>query len=372
MKKDTNNNAIVYCEGGFNTTNGKTAHGLVRFTERFRIIAVIDSKYQGRDSGLILDGNPNGIPVVKDLNDGLIHATGIGISISGFIIGLAPDGGRLPEHALVAVRSALKARLDVYSGLHDYLSDNEELATLADRYNCSLTDIRKPPEVGKLHFFSGKIEQVKCLKIALLGTDSAVGKRTTAWKLVHGLRKSGYRAEMIGTGQTAWLQGARYSIILDSLINDFVSGEIEHAVYEAWQAESPDVIILEGQGSLLNPAYPGGFELLAAGRPDLVILQHAPRRREYDGFPGYNIHPLNHQVLAIEVISGRKVYAITLNHEGMEKSEIEDECRKIRKETGIEAFDVLEHGADDLVKLIQPLIKKWEPREIRRSSFSKA
>jgi uncharacterized NAD-dependent epimerase/dehydratase family protein len=77
-------------------------------------------------------------------------------------------------------------------------------------------------------------------------------------------------------------------------------------------------------------------------------------------------------VLAIEVISGRKVYAITLNHEGMDSSEIVGECAKIRKETGIRAFDVLEHGADDLVKLIQPLIRKWEPREIRQSSFSKA
>ena len=161
---------------------------------------------------------------------------------------------------------------------------------------------------------------------------------------------------MIGTGQTAWLQGAKYSIILDSLVNDFVSGEIEHAIYEAWTHEAPDVIVLEGQGSLLNPAYPGGFELLAAGRPNLVILQHAPRRKEYDGFPGYPIHPLNHQILAIEVISGKKVSAITLNHEHMLVSEIPEECMKIQKETGIPAFDVLESGADELVKRIQPNI----------------
>ena len=30
--------------------------------------------------------------------------------------------------------------------------------------------------------------------------------------------------------------------------------------------EKPDIIVIEGQGSLLNPAYPGGFEILAAGR----------------------------------------------------------------------------------------------------------
>ncbi len=92
-----------------------------------------------------------------------------------------------------------------------------------------------------MHFFSGKIEKVKCPKIAILGTDSAIGKRTTAWLLVHAFRKRGKKVEMIGTGQTAWLQGAKYSIVLDSLVNDFVSGEIEHAIHQAWKNEKPDV-----------------------------------------------------------------------------------------------------------------------------------
>jgi len=354
---NANNNAIIYCEGGFNTTNGKTAHGLVRFTDRFKVLGVIDSRYAEKDSGLVLDGTPNGIPIVYDLNEGLILATKKGFRVNSLVIGLAPDGGRLPESAIPALKGALKAGLDIYSGLHDYLSDNAELAEMADRYACTITDIRKPPHIKSLHFFSGKIAEVKCTKIAVLGTDSAVGKRTTAWKLVHALRSKGYRAELIGTGQTAWLQGAEYSIVMDSLINDFVAGEIEHAIYKAWKNENPDVLVLEGQGSLLNPAYPGGFELLAAGRPDLVILQHAPRRKEYDGFPGYRIHPLNHQILAIELISGKKVAAITINHENIRQAEIKEECANIKKEYGIPAFDVLEFGAEDLTKLIQKYIR---------------
>lgn len=349
--------AIIYCEGYFNTTNGKTAHGLVRFTERFEVIAVIDSTYAGKDAGYVLDGRSNGIPIVADLNEGLILSARNGIHIDAFIMGLAPDGGRLPESAIPVIKGALKAKMDIYSGLHDYLSDHEQLRQLAELYGCTITDIRKTPEKDKLHFFTGKIEEVRCTKIAVLGTDSAVGKRTTAWKLVHSLRNRGYRAELIGTGQTAWLQGARYSIILDSLINDFVAGEIEHTIHEAWKNEHPDVLILEGQGSLMNPAYPGGFELLAAGRPDLVILQHAPKRREYDGFPGYRMHPLNHQILAIELLSGKKVAAITLNHENMRHTEIKEACANIKKEHGIPAFDVLEFGAEDLVKLVQKYIR---------------
>ena len=347
-------NAIIYCEGSFNTLNGKTTHGLVRFSQRYRIQFVIDSKYHGKDSGMILDGKTNNIPIVKNLDDAIQLANNGGTPISEFIVGLAPDGGRLPQSAIQVIKDALKLGMNIISGLHDFLSENQELVALARENECKLIDIRKPPARHMLHFFSGKIEQVDSLKIALLGTDSAVGKRTTAWILVQAFKDAGYNSELIGTGQTAWLQGAKYSIVLDSLVNDFVSGEIEHVIYEAWKNEHPDVIILEGQGSLLNPAYPGGFELLAAARPDFVILQHAPKRNYYDGFPGYHIHPLNHQIQAIEIISGIKVRAITLNHEGMKKDEINDECKKILKETGVPAFDVLEHGGSDLVELLKP------------------
>ncbi len=349
--------AIVYCAGAFNTPNGKTAHGLVRFTERYEVLAVIDPKYAGKDAREVLDGVKTGIPVVKDLHEAMDVARKKG-GADVFVVGLAPDGGRLPDDAREVVKHAVDHGLNVDSGLHDFLSDDPVISSLARERKVRIKDIRKPPERKDLHFFSGEIEEVDCLKLAVLGTDSAIGKRTTAWIIVHGLRKAGYKAELIGTGQTAWMQGAKYSIVLDSLINDFVSGEIEHAVHEAWKTEKPDAIILEGQGSLMNPAYPGGFELLAAGRPDFVILQHAPKRIEYDGFPGYPLHPLDHQIKAIEFISGKKVIAITVNHELMTSAEIPVACRLITEQTGLPAFDVLHDGPDELIKIIIPHIRK--------------
>ena len=115
--------------------------------------------------------------------------------------------------------------------------------------------------------------------------------------------------------------------------------------------------MIEGQGSLMNPAYPGGFEILAAGRPDVVILQHAPKRVEYDGFPGYLLHPLKEQINAIETISGKKVIAVTINHEEMTKAEILPACEKITRETGLPAFDVLANSADKLVELLKTHVK---------------
>ncbi len=356
-KKSIDGKAIVYCEGAFNTPNGKTAHGLVRFTERYEIVGVIDRNYAGRDAGEVLDGKANGVMIFKSIESAEKKLLEKGIVPRTMVIGLAPDGGRLPASARGTIKKALEMGWNVDSGLHDFLTNDETLVRLARENQCVIRDIRKTPDRDKLHFFTGDIERVKCLKLAILGTDSAIGKRTTAWILVHALREAGYKAEMVGTGQTAWMQGAKYSMIMDSCINDFVSGEIEHAVVSAYDNEHPDVIVIEGQGSLMNPAYPGGFEILAAGRPDYVILQHAPTRLEYDGFPGYPLHPLKEQIRAIEIISGKQVIAVTVNHENMEAHEIPEACKKITEETGLPAFDVLLDGAGELVERLKDKMK---------------
>jgi uncharacterized NAD-dependent epimerase/dehydratase family protein len=356
MNGAVNHAAIVYCDGAYNTPNGKTAHGLVRYTNRYHILSVIDSKYAGGDAGEILDNRANSIPVVHNLDEAMNHARKSDKKPTHFVIGLAPDGGKLDRNAREAVVEAMRMGLNIDSGLHDFLSQDDELVALAQEYKIQIRDIRKPPQRESLHFFSGKIEQVKALKVAVLGTDSAVGKRTTAWLLVHALDQSGIRTEMIGTGQTAWMQGAQYGIILDSLINDFVTGEIEHVIWQAWQKTNASALVIEGQGSLLNPAYPGGFEILAAARPDIVILQHAPARKEYDGFPGYSIHPLPQQVHAIEVISGKKVIALTLNHENMDPAEITTYTQAMTNLMGIATFDVLKDGADRLAQLVASYI----------------
>jgi uncharacterized NAD-dependent epimerase/dehydratase family protein len=181
--------------------------------------------------------------------------------------------------------------------------------------------------------------------------------------IVNALQESGVRTEMIGTGQTAWLQGAKYGIVMDSLVNDFVAGEIEHAVWTAWQEEQPAVIVIEGQGSLMNPAYPGGFEILAAGRPDIIVLQHAPARKEYDGFPGYRIQPLARQIEAIELLSGKSVVAVTINHENLIDEQIPLVCDAIEQAVGLPTFDVLRDGPAELINSIMTYLSDHAKRQ---------
>ncbi len=355
MTKMPEGNAVVYCEGAFGTPNGKTAHGLVRFTERYRVLSVIDSAWSGRDAGEVIDGRPSGIQVCASTAEAVKAASESGVEATHFVVGLAPDGGRLSGRARRDVIEAVRMGLNVDCGLHDFLGEDPEIAAAAAEAGVRIRDVRKTPPRGELHFFSGKIEEVDSFRVAVLGTDSAIGKRTTAWILVSALRQAGVSAEIVGTGQTAWMQGAAHSILLDSLINDFVSGEIEHAVWSAWNDSHPKVIVIEGQGSLMNPAYPGGFEILAAARPDAIVLQHAPARAEYDGFPGYTIHPLPVQVEAIELVSGRTVVAITINHEGIPSGRIEAACEEASRATGLPAFDVLAAGGEGLAGLISGL-----------------
>lgn len=351
-----NNNktpAIVYCEGHFGTLNGKTAHGLVRFTNRYDVRAVIDSTLAGRDAGDLLSGKPNGIPVVSGLQEALQLP---GPKVAQFVVGLAPDGGALGHKEKADIKEALRTGLDVDSGLHDFLTDDESIVELAGTLGRRIRDVRKPPPKEQLHFFTGKILDVTSTRIAVLGCDSAVGKRTTSWLLVQGLREAGYSTEMIGTGQTAWMQGARYSIMLDTIINDFLTGEIEHVVWSAWKESSSDALVVEGQASLFTPAYPGGYEILAGSRPQAVVFQHVPARKAHDGFPAFPIPPLDRQIKAIETVADTRVVAITVNHENLPSDRIDEICAEIEKETGLPACDPLVHGVSKVVTAVRPFI----------------
>ena len=338
--------ALVLCEGHFGDPSGKTAHGLVRYSDLYEVVGVIDSALAGRDAGDYLDGRPSGVPIVASFQEGLQAGP------THLVMGVATDGGRLPPEYRPILREALQAGLHVVSGLHEKLEQDAELAALAKAHGVTVKDVRTVPPKDELHFFTGKIEEVTCPVLAVLGTDSAIGKRTTARVLVKALNEAGYRAVFVGTGQTGRLQGAKYSIILDSIVNDFVTGEIEHAVHEAWRNESPDVIVVEGQGGLTHPGYPGGYEIICGARVKGVILQHAPGRATLDGFPMYPMGDPARDVSIAETLSGHPLVAITLNHENLSREEVEAWKKRLRERFGHPVTDVLLDGPGPLVETV--------------------
>jgi len=339
--------AVVLCDGGFGTTEGKTAHGLVRHTDRYRVVAVIDGGLAGRDAGEVLDGASAGIPIVAGLDEAIRAADR---RPDYLVVGVATHGGVLPARLRPTIGEALSRGINVDSGLHEILGDDPEFKALARRSGARIRDVRRTPPREEMHAFSGRILEVLSLRIAVLGTDSGVGKRTTSVRLVQGLNARGLRAVLVGTGQTSWMQGARYGLVMDSLVNDFVSGEIEHQVIRAFREEKPDVIVIEGQGCLTHPAYPGGFEILAGARPDGVVLQHAPARTHYDGFPDFPLAGVEKEATLIHLLSGKPIVAITLNHEGLSPDEVRTHAAAYRVRHDVPCCDPLRDGVGPIIE----------------------
>ena len=347
-------NALILCEGYFAQIDGKTAHGLVRNTDRYNVVGVLDSTLAGRDAGEVLHGKANGITIFASLQDAMCEAKP---KPSHLVIGLAPEGGMLPSELRPVVMNALELGLNVDSGLHEFLTEDKDLAAAASRSGAVIRDVRKTPPRSELHFFSGKIDDVRARRIATLGTDCAIGKRTTATILVNALNQAGHKTEMIGTGQTAWLQGVRFRILLDSLINDFVGGELEHAILEADRIEAPEFMLIEGQACLTHPGGSGGFEILSSARPHGVILQHAPIRKTYDGYDRYPLAPPEAHIQSIEQLFGSKVIALGINPEGYDRREIPQLISSHEDRFGIPCCDPITEGPQKLIDAVMTLCK---------------
>ncbi len=159
--------------------------------------------------------------------------------------------------------------------------------------------------------FSGRIATVDCPRIAVLGTDGAIGKRTTATILTRALNDRGIKAVLVSTGQTGLIQGGRYGVALDAIPCQFCSGEMESTVVEAYEGEHPDVIIIEGQGALSHPAYLTSSFILRGSRPQAVVLQHAPARHQLGDFPEVAMPTPASEINLIETFADTKVIGLT-------------------------------------------------------------
>ena len=341
--------AIVYCEGNFAKIDGKTANGLVRHSEAYRILSVIDSTCSGEDSGLVLDDTMNHIPIFENLDAAVLHEAVIPDTL---IYGMAPSTGRLSEADRDIVLDAVSFGMNIVSGLHEYLSDDPEISALASERKVTIRDIRKPKPSKDMRLFDGSVAGVKALRIAVLGTDCAIGKRTTATVLARALNAKGIKTVLVGTGQTGLMQGAKYGVAMDAVPPQFCCGELEGAIVAASEAEHPDVILIEGQGALSHPAFCTSAFILRGSQPDAVILQHAPKRAHRCDFPNMPMPTPSSEIALIEAFSETKVIGVTLNHAGMSEIEIADTIDAQSQKLGLPVTDALSRPAAHLLAMV--------------------
>jgi uncharacterized NAD-dependent epimerase/dehydratase family protein len=346
------NNAIILTNGLLKALDAKTAHGLIRGTERFTIKGVVDcAATAGQDAGILLDGKNRNIPVFENLQEAIKGLT----DIQFLVIGVATVGGRLPGNMLTTIIEAINAGLSIVNGLHEYLNEKPDIVALAKSKGVELIDVRKPKQREDLHFWTGEIYKVTAPIIAVIGMDCAMGKRTTARMLTQACAANGLKGQMIYTGQTGWLQGGKYGFVFDSTLNDFVSGELENAIVRCWKETGADFIFLEGQSSLRNPSGPCGIELLISGNAKHVVLLFAPKRKYFDNDEHWGAIPSVASEIEIIEKLGSKVIAVAVNTEDCTTEEAFSYQKEYEQKLNIPVLLPIQEGVDKLIPILKAL-----------------
>jgi uncharacterized NAD-dependent epimerase/dehydratase family protein len=347
--------ALILTHGLLDTEDGKTAHGLIRSSDRFHIVGVIDFATAGRDAGEVLDGKHRNIPIFADIETALKSCAH---TPQYLIIGVAVAGGKIPPALIDMLKSGIEQKLSIINGLHEKLNEKADFVALAKQNNVTITDVRRTKLPSEMSYWSGNIRHVKAPRVAVLGMDCAVGKRTTAKFLVEAMREKNYKAEMISTGQTGWMQDGRYAFILDSTINDFLTGELETQIIACDAEQNPDIIFLNGQSALRNPIGPTGSELLLSGGAKWVVLQAMPSRKYYEGTEHdfKAIIPSVKSEIQLIKMYGATTIAVTLNTHGLTLEKARAIQAKLRLQLGIPVVLPLEDGVGAVVEAIEKKI----------------
>ncbi|MCT9097178.1 DUF1611 domain-containing protein [Haloarchaeobius sp. HME9146] len=311
---------IVLAEGELGTTGGKTANGVVMHSELFDAQAVIDSSCAASDAGSVLDRDDvSDVPVVDSMADALETAP----DAAALVIGVAPAGGALPEAWVEDIQQAMRAGCDVVSGLHVFLSEDEEWQDLADECGVELFDVRKPPAESDLRVADGRSLDVEATVVLTMGTDCAVGKRTTTFELYQAARAAGLDAGWVATGQTGIMIGADRGVVIDRVPADFTAGVVEDLVCAI--AADHEFVFVEGQAALTHHAYSGvTLSILQGSAPDAVVLVDDPTRERRTHFERLSVAGVEAERRAIEALSDAPVAAVSTWAEGGEAADLYD------------------------------------------------
>ncbi len=341
--------ALVYCDNQFGLVDGKTAAGLVRHSEIYAIVGIIDSSLAGKDAGEELGEKKNNIPIFANLDEALSKLSDVP---DCYIYGKAPLNTHICTKERFLILEAMEKGMDIINGLHQFFSEDQEFIHTAIQNDVLIKDIRKPPQLKDLHVFTGQISEVNIPVIAILGTDCACGKMTTAMELNYALNNQGIKSVLVATGQTSLMQGAMYGVSIDALTSQFVIGEIENSILQAFDNESPDIILVEGQGAVSHPAFIGSIGILKGSVPDGIILQHPPARKFRCDFPKLAMPTIESEIKLIEAISPTKVMAIALSHENLSEEETLEKIEDYENQFELSTTDVLSHGCEKLIQAL--------------------
>ena len=338
---------LVLAEGSFNPLRSKTANACIRYTPE-HVLAVIDSTQAGRTAQDVL-GFGGGIPVIGSL------AEGLALKPNALLIGIAPPGGQFPPAWRSLILQALDHRLEVWSGLHTLLGDDAEFARHANAAGVEIHDLRRPP--SDLDVARGRVREIddKATVILTVGTDCNIGKMTTQLQLRDALKQRGARVAFAATGQTGILVEG-WGISVDAVIADFIAGAAERLVLQA--ARDADLVLVEGQGSIIHPSYSGvTYGLIHGSLPHAMIMCAQPSRTAINNHPWVKIPPLKEFIAFQETIPAplrpAPVIAVTLNTYDLSEPDARAAIERTARETGLPTTDPVRFDPAPVVDAIE-------------------
>jgi uncharacterized NAD-dependent epimerase/dehydratase family protein len=317
---------------------GKTARGILRYAPD-PTVAILDSTGAGESY--------DGVPVVATVEEALPFGP------TTAVVGVATQGGRFPPAWRELLRQSIAAGLDVESGLHEFVSEDEELAALAREHGVELRDLRKPP--AGLNVPTGENLELPATIVLTVGSDCAIGKKTVALELDLEARRRGLPSVFVPTGQTG-IAIAGWGIAVDAVVSDFLAGAAERLVVEGHR-RGGELLFVEGQGSLSHPAYSGvTLGLIHGSTPHLFVLCHKARATEIEGYPGHPLPSLPELVELHERVALPRrpahVACLAINTAGLGEEDARAAIAEAAAETGLPADDPVRFGAGALLEAL--------------------
>ncbi len=332
---------IILTEGHTEPHAGKTAASVIRYRGQ-EVVALLDSTQKGKTSGELL--GVGATPIIGALDEAPNADT--------LLLGIAPPGGKIPPPwRKVIVDAIARRKMDVISGLHDFLCDDPEFSSAATVSGVKLIDVRKNNEKTIARRVGLRRD---CLRVATVGHDCSVGKMLVAVELTNALKKRGEKAKFIATGQTGiMIEGD--GLPIDCIVADFVSGAAEKMILE--QQEQHDILLVEGQGSLVHPSYSGvTLSLLHGCAPQALILCYEVGRELVTGVESVKIPPLADIKKIYDLMANIhqrcEVVGIGINSRRLTAADAARERQRVKQEFSLPACDVLRDGPDELVDAI--------------------
>ena len=348
---------LILAPNVFASRAAKTAHGVIAYS-RDVTVAVIDPSNVGRRVRDVLPYLDSDAPIVADVEAGLAH------NPTSLLVGIAPAGGGLPPEFRAAITAALRAGLEIVSGLHTIIGEDDEFAALSKAHDSRIWDLRLPPAAP---LFSGAAYDITARILLTVGSDCAVGKMTAALELTRAARERGVAAVFVPTGQTG-IAIAGWGTSVDRVIADFAAGAVEQLVLEgerqadALPENTPPLLVVEGQGGINHPAYaPVTLSLLYGSAPDALVLVHIPSRTTIDGYDipllGYRELIRTYEGLCAGVKPAR-VVGIALNTKDLDEAAAHAAIAEAKAQTDLPCDDIVRFGPTAFYAAIAPALVK--------------